>query len=186
VKQEISNLQFSSMCGLPVCNQVYITIFSLIFVQSATIFGGCLFFGHIQIALLSYIVFINVATYIVFAADKQLARSVNQRAIPVFYFTDYDGMYREPTDQTALTTLQMAENMVTRRKSRVAEVVLYMLAFSGGIIGAWLGMVSCWHKIRKMTFVWKMTILTVFNVLGPLVWLCFNTHRVFKNVCIDY
>lgn len=173
------------MCGLPECNQIYITIFSLLFVQSATIFGGCFFFGQIQIALLTYIVFMNVATFAVFAADKQLARSVNQRAIPVFYFTDYDAMYREPMDQTALSTLQIAENMVTRRKSRVAEIVLYMLAFSGGIVGAWLAMVACWHKIRKMTFVKKMVVLTVLNVLGPLIWLCINTSHVFKNICID-
>lgn len=148
----------------------------------ATFFGGCVFFGHIQEALIAYIAVMNISATVLFVVDKKLARNTNQRSIPVTFFTDYDE-YELALNDTSSSSMNSVEAFVQQRKTRIYEVVLYMVVFCSGVVGAWLGMVACWHKIKKKKFLAVMGFLTIFNLLWPLIWLVITANEN-MNFCL--
>lgn len=168
------------MCGLGGCHQISIAIFSLLFLQSATFFGGCVFFGHIQIALIAYMVAVNVATAVIFVADKCLAKAMNppSKASAIF-MTDYDVF--DINDNNS--RMELVKSMTVRR-SRVYEKVLFLMAFCGGVAGAWIAMVTFQHKIKKMKFVKPMIVLTCFNFLPILIWLAVTSDQHLEKICL--
>ena len=168
------------MCGLGACHQISITIFSLLFTQSATFFGGCVFFGHIQMALIAYMIVVNIATATIFVADKCLAKAMNppSKATAIF-MTDYDVF--DINDNNS--RMELVKSMTVRR-SRVYEKVLLLMVFCGGVAGAWIAMVVFQHKIKKIKFLKPMVALTFFNLLPLLVWLTVTSDQHLHKICL--
>ena len=168
------------MCGLGACNQITIAIFSVLFLMTTTFFGGCVFFGHIRLAVILYVIVINIATAIVFAVDKWIARSVNVPNNNTHMFvTDYD-VY--DMDQT-FSDMNLLHSLTVRR-SRVYEKVLLFLVFCGGVCGAWLSMLAFWHKVKKTKFVCQMLLMTLVNLLPGLLWLIITSKQYMETICI--
>ena len=168
------------MCGLGACHQLAITIFSLLFIQSATFFGGCVFFGHIQKALIVYMAIINIATAVLFVADKCLARAVHPPSkAGAIFMTDYDVF--DINDNNS--RIELIKSMYVRR-SRVYEKVLLLMVFCGGVAGAWFAMGAFRHKIRKVKFLKPMTVVTCINLLPLLIWLAVTSDQHLKKICL--
>lgn len=154
------------MCGLSSCAQITIAFFVVLYLQSVVFFGGCIFFGYIKYMLFGYMLLMNLVTLITFGVDKQLARENHQSVIRIPFFMDYDGH-----------DLQETFTNVFHRKTRVAELVLIFLMFSGGILGAWIAMLISWHKIKKKSFVVKAIFVSVINLLWFIIWLIVDTEK---------
>ncbi len=58
------------------------------------------------------------------------------------------------------------------RRRRVAETTLLLWSWAGGALGGWAGMLVCRHKTAKTSFVVRMTLVTVFNAVWAVLWLC--------------
>ena len=55
----------------------------------------------------------------------------------------------------------------SRRKQRVPENLLHLLALLGGFPGGWLGRFLFWHKIRKFSFWLVLVVSTIIHI--PLI-----------------
>ena len=154
------------MCGLSSCAQITITFFVVLFFQSVVFFGGCVFFGYIKYMLFGYIILMNLVTFIIFGVDKQLAKENHQSVIRIPFFMDYDS-----------NDLQETFTNMFHRKTRVAELVLIFLMFSGGVLGAWIAMLIFWHKIKKKSFVVKTIFISVVNLLWFFIWLIVDREK---------
>lgn len=162
------------MCGVALCSQIAIVFFTTLYLQASTFFGGCVFFGNIKLALIMYVVIINIATLIVFAVDKHLARKQHQQQLPIPLFTDYDAYNLESEGEQINTNIVYT---FMHRKTRIGECVLSYLIFCGGVLGAWFGMFACWHKIKKRKFVIKTCFFTLINMCWPVVWLIATSDK---------
>jgi len=54
---------------------------------------------------------------------------------------------------------------------RIAEFALLLLIFLGGSFGAWLGMIFCFHKIHKQSFICCAVPVTIFSLTWVFLWL---------------
>lgn len=61
-----------------------------------------------------------------------------------------------------------------QEKSRVPEARLLLLAWLGGLVGAWSAMHLFRHKTRKTSFRWKMVCVTICNAAWPLIYWMLN------------
>lgn len=62
---------------------------------------------------------------------------------------------------------------------RVLEHILHTLGFAGGGLGGVFGMLSGWHKIRKIEFITKFILSSLGGSLGK------GFFRHFRNVTAD-
>ena len=154
------------MCGSTLCIQFWITFFTTLFMMSSAFFGGCVFSDQIKLALIIYVAVINVSTMIIFIVDKYIAVSNNKHQA-IILFSDYrvfDLSSNEDKDYFGTTT-------------RISELVLCYLVICGGVLGAWLGMLCCWHKIKKCPFMLKIGICTILNLCWPIIWLTATSNK---------
>ena len=107
--------------------------------MSLTLFLGCFVPGaDIRVALIVYLVVINVITFFFYMIDKGIAAGS----------TDMGGDHW-----------------------RIAEFALLLLIFLGGSFGAWLGMIFCFHKIHKQSFICCAVPVTIFSLTWVFLWL---------------
>ena len=72
---------------------------------------------------------------------------------------------------TAFAAFGFDKRRARQNAWRVSEATLLTLAFLTGFIGAWWGMKVFRHKTQKGSFKRKLFLVTVFNLLWPLLWL---------------
>lgn len=58
-----------------------------------------------------------------------------------------------------------------RQRRRLSEAVLLGLVWATGLAGGWLGMSAFRHKTRKRSFIVKMVVVSVLNLVWLLIYL---------------
>ena len=134
--------------------QVSLVVFLVGVLGSTLAFAlGCYVDGaDIQIALIVYLVTVNVITFCFFVVDKAIA----------------SGRINCGGDRW-----------------RVAEGCLLSFMFLGGVLGAWLGMLLCNHKVSKRPFLCWGLVFTIVSLAWMYLWLIFtakdNMSKCYKH-----
>ncbi len=73
-------------------------------------------------------------------------------------------------------TFGIDKRRARKQKQRISEATLIGMSFCTGLFGGWLAMKFFRHKTVKTSFKVKMVLVSICNVLWPIVYLMFQQN----------